>query len=522
MVNVYGRDPATGFARRTLDNVGVQYGLKALQERRLHVDRFLDLNEKIGGYDNDGNVRAARSVADPFRSGHGLPHRPREPGRGSLPDVPILDLRPYSDNVHRHPHLHPLVHHARASPRGSRLCGQPGDVASRRWRHGTDDRRGALADGGLAGCDRGRRLRPPAVREGGGGEAGDPRGRLLDRAGDRIDDPAEVDATGPCTTLYPPASTPRLRAGAPLDSMALKCQLRPAERERLPGAHADPGGQAARGLPRRRLRLHAAGSASSPFREPGCRSDPELRGALRPAQRLARLVREPAHQFARRQLGPPARTPARPTGGSRPRRRARARPRAAARSGGAPPDSRGGASASCSRMKRFSIPRAVRPVNARVSAVGAALAQRVAVRRRRGRLGREHERGAELRRGRAGGQHGGDAAAGGDAAGGDERAGRSRRARAGAARAGRCRRAPRRRRSRGGRPPRRPAPPARRRPPRRRRRASAGVVTVTQTAQPAACSASTSAAAGQPNVNETTGTRSSATSASFSSQPSSS
>src|SRR6185436_5967249 len=26
-VNVYGRDPKTGFARRALDNVGVQYGL---------------------------------------------------------------------------------------------------------------------------------------------------------------------------------------------------------------------------------------------------------------------------------------------------------------------------------------------------------------------------------------------------------------------------------------------------------------------------------------------------------------
>jgi hypothetical protein len=30
MVNVLGRDPVTGFARRPLDNVGVQYGLEAL------------------------------------------------------------------------------------------------------------------------------------------------------------------------------------------------------------------------------------------------------------------------------------------------------------------------------------------------------------------------------------------------------------------------------------------------------------------------------------------------------------
>jgi len=53
-------------------------------------------------------------------------------------------------------------------------------------------------------------------------------------------------------------------------------------------------------------------------------------------------------------------------------------------------------------------------------------------------------------------------------------------------------------------------------------RASPGAVTVAHTAAPAACSRSTTAGSGQPNVTETTGTRSSATSPSFSSQPSSS
>ena len=67
------------------------------------------------------------------------------------------------------------------------------------------------------------------------------------------------------------------------------------------------------------------------------------------------------------------------------------------------------------------MPRAVRPVKARVSAVSPspAIASRWAG--RGGRLGAEHERGAELRGGGAGGQHGGDAAAGGDPAGGHER-----------------------------------------------------------------------------------------------------
>ena len=59
-VNVFGRDPVTHFALRPLDNVGIQYGLAALKRGTLTVDQFLDLNEKVGGYDFDGNFRVAR------------------------------------------------------------------------------------------------------------------------------------------------------------------------------------------------------------------------------------------------------------------------------------------------------------------------------------------------------------------------------------------------------------------------------------------------------------------------------
>ena len=114
-------------------------------------------------------------------AGDRVPHRSREPGRRRTARRADPRSAPVLGQRRRHPHVHPLVHHARAVARGARLGGQPGDVAGRGWRHGTHDRRRALADGGLARCDRGRRLRPPAVREGGGGEAGDRRGRLLDR-----------------------------------------------------------------------------------------------------------------------------------------------------------------------------------------------------------------------------------------------------------------------------------------------------------------------------------------------------
>ncbi len=49
-VNVYGRDPVTGFARSTWDNVGVQYGLRALVDGNITPDEFLELNAEVGSW----------------------------------------------------------------------------------------------------------------------------------------------------------------------------------------------------------------------------------------------------------------------------------------------------------------------------------------------------------------------------------------------------------------------------------------------------------------------------------------
>lgn len=61
---VYGRDPKTGFARRPLANVGIQYGLETLNAGAITKEQFLDLNEKVGGFDIDGNVVPQRMTAD--------------------------------------------------------------------------------------------------------------------------------------------------------------------------------------------------------------------------------------------------------------------------------------------------------------------------------------------------------------------------------------------------------------------------------------------------------------------------
>jgi hypothetical protein len=51
-------------ALQTGDNVGIQYGLKALVAGAITPEEFVTLNEKIGGSDADSNRTAARSAAD--------------------------------------------------------------------------------------------------------------------------------------------------------------------------------------------------------------------------------------------------------------------------------------------------------------------------------------------------------------------------------------------------------------------------------------------------------------------------
>ncbi|MES2883836.1 MAG: DUF6351 family protein [Pseudomonadota bacterium] len=76
MVNVFGSRPpdrwgpvekqiGSGFAGRPYDNVGVQYGLRALLAGRISAAQFADLNAKIGAVDIDYGRQAERVVADP-------------------------------------------------------------------------------------------------------------------------------------------------------------------------------------------------------------------------------------------------------------------------------------------------------------------------------------------------------------------------------------------------------------------------------------------------------------------------
>ena len=97
-VNVFGKDPATGFARRPIDNVGVQYGLNALNAGTITVNQFLAINESVGGYNNDALFIKARTVADTAATRQAYQTGRLTSGGGGLRDIPIIDYRAYADD----------------------------------------------------------------------------------------------------------------------------------------------------------------------------------------------------------------------------------------------------------------------------------------------------------------------------------------------------------------------------------------------------------------------------------------
>ena len=150
VVNVYGRD-ASGFARRTWDNVGVQYGLEALVDGHIAPAEFLDLNATIGGWKAskdmvqegcpyvtsacpaDIDVWSARNVNPVGRTASrrarkGASRRCGRPTAGLVFDgkieIPVIDWRHYLDGELD-------MHNARQSfAARARLLAQDGDASN--------------------------------------------------------------------------------------------------------------------------------------------------------------------------------------------------------------------------------------------------------------------------------------------------------------------------------------------------------------------------------------------------------
>ena len=95
--SIWGKVAGSPAANDTRDNVGVQYGLKALRDGAITADEYVTLNELVGGIDRDSTPRAARSVADvPALD---VAYRAGIVGSGKqLSKLAIIDMRGWDDS----------------------------------------------------------------------------------------------------------------------------------------------------------------------------------------------------------------------------------------------------------------------------------------------------------------------------------------------------------------------------------------------------------------------------------------
>ena len=283
MINVYGTDPATGKARRTFDNLGVQYGLAALQHGDITLDEFLDLNQDVGGFNDDGTAVAQRSVANSdalaiaYRTGR------IDQGAGGIPDVPIIDTRDYvDDDADVHQYINSYIMRARLDRTNGTHANQVmfrarGSANVQPMRDAALDVMGQWLD--ALQTDGSSRSQAQKV-------IADKPADAVDACwigGNRIDEPAVIGGTGPCQTTYAPHSLPRLVSGMPVDSFVAKCQLRPVNDGDYAGAS-----------PAQLTRLHQIFSQGvCDYSKPGVEQQP-LTGTWQsfgPAQTVAALKR---------------------------------------------------------------------------------------------------------------------------------------------------------------------------------------------------------------------------------------
>ena len=248
-VNVYGTVPWTPpddndtieVAGRPLDNVGVQYGLKALNNGQISVDQFLELNEKIGGLDHDANYIASRTVADPEASIAAAETGRILYGGEGLAITPIIDYRQYRDDrpFDIHQKIHQFSTRERLLKTNGNFKNQVMLVAdASAWQDfDWNDPWDTMGNPDLAYIfimmDKWlRRLPEFALRTPRNVVWAKPKGLLeacYEQTPTGYIKHVETQTYYPgtiCSSLYPASDTPRHIAGAPLSNEIIKCQLK--------------------------------------------------------------------------------------------------------------------------------------------------------------------------------------------------------------------------------------------------------------------------------------------------------
>lgn len=234
-INSLGMDTETGFAGRPLDNVGIQYGLAALNDDVISKEQFLRLNEGIGGYDADANHVPARHVANANAARAAKGSGRILYGGGGLATTPIIDYRSYTDD-RPNGDIHMIVHQFSTRERLIAANGHAGNqvmLVGGKWGF-TDEEPDlrmlfrqmdawltAIAndDSGADAASKAVNNKPADLQEGCWDNTVEPRKWIAQKL--------TAANAGRCGELYPAYATPRLVAGEPLANNIVKCQLKP-------------------------------------------------------------------------------------------------------------------------------------------------------------------------------------------------------------------------------------------------------------------------------------------------------
>ncbi|HXI31708.1 MAG TPA: DUF6351 family protein, partial [Vicinamibacterales bacterium] len=218
--NVYGVDPQTGFALRPFDNVGVQYGLAALKNGTITPEQFLDLNERIGGFDQDANYLAARSIGDAGAIKRAYQAGLTLGGGGGLKSIPVFDDGAYNDERGYH---YQWFHFAIRE----RIAKQNGSAANHvMWRGPVQaEKAWSVFVDWVAS-----RKKPAAAVDGCWSQKGGAPSFVAERQ------TFSSKPDSPCNSEYPSYGFTRLVAGGPLDASILKCQLKPVDSKDYPAS----------------------------------------------------------------------------------------------------------------------------------------------------------------------------------------------------------------------------------------------------------------------------------------------
>ena len=102
MISILGRRPQDGYANLVFDNVGVQYGLSALNAGAITPEKFVDVNARAGGFDVNGVWQPQRSEISTEVAA--LLHRTGQVTYGrNLAKVPEIAIRGTNNNDYHYP-----------------------------------------------------------------------------------------------------------------------------------------------------------------------------------------------------------------------------------------------------------------------------------------------------------------------------------------------------------------------------------------------------------------------------------